>query len=73
MVNINYKLLITYIFCVKSPVLLGFLLLITVKESDGKTSKHPVIDFDFVSAVENFCTDFGYKLTDIIAVVVIDQ
>lgn len=29
MVNINYKLLITYIFCVKSPVLLGFLLLIT--------------------------------------------
>jgi hypothetical protein len=28
-VNINDKLLITYIFCVKSPVLLGFLLLIT--------------------------------------------
>ena len=30
MVNINDKLLITYIFCVKSPVLLGFLLLITL-------------------------------------------
>jgi Ni2+-binding GTPase involved in maturation of urease and hydrogenase len=47
--------------------------IITVKESDGKTSKHPVIDFNFIDAVENFCRDFGYKLTDIIAVVVIDQ
>ena len=47
--------------------------LITVKETDGTISKHPVIDFNFVSAVENFCADFGYKLTDIIAVVVIDQ
>lgn len=47
--------------------------IITVKETDGKTSKHPIIDFNFISAVENFCTDFGYKLTDIIAVVVIDQ
>jgi Ni2+-binding GTPase involved in maturation of urease and hydrogenase len=47
--------------------------IITVKESDGKTSKHPVIDFNFIDAVENFCQDFGYKLTDIIAVVVIDQ
>jgi Ni2+-binding GTPase involved in maturation of urease and hydrogenase len=46
---------------------------ITVREPDGKTSKHPVIDFNFVAAVENFCSDFGYKLTDIIAVVVIDQ
>ena len=47
--------------------------IISVKEPDGNTTKHPVIDFDFVSAVENFCTDFGYKLTDILAVVVIDQ
>ena len=47
--------------------------IISVKEPDGKTTKHPVIDFDFVSAVENFCTDFGYKLTDIVSVVVIDQ
>jgi hypothetical protein len=47
--------------------------IITVKETDGKTSKHPVIDFNFIDAVENFCADFGYKLEDIIAVVVIDQ
>jgi hypothetical protein len=47
--------------------------IISVKEKDGRTTKHPVIDFDFVSAVENFCSDFGYKLTDIVAVVVIDQ
>ena len=47
--------------------------IITVIEPDGKTSKHPVIDFCFIAAVENFCTDFGYKLTDIVAVVVIDQ
>lgn len=47
--------------------------IITVRENDGKTTKHPVIDFNFIDAVENFCTDFGYKLEDIIAVVVIDQ
>lgn len=47
--------------------------IITVKETDGKKTKHPVIDLDFVQAVENFCTDFGYKLTDVVAVVVIDQ
>jgi len=47
--------------------------IITVRETDGKTSKHPVIDFNFIDAVENFCFDFGYKLEDIIAVVVIDQ
>ena len=47
--------------------------IITVKEPDGKNSKHPVIDFNCIAAVENFCTDFGYKLTDIVAVVVIDQ
>jgi Ni2+-binding GTPase involved in maturation of urease and hydrogenase len=47
--------------------------IISVKENDGRTTKHPVIDFNFISAVENFCTDFGYKLTDIVAVVVIDQ
>jgi hypothetical protein len=47
--------------------------IISVKEPDGKTTKHPVIDFNFIAAVENFCTDFGYKLTDIVAVVVIDQ
>lgn len=47
--------------------------IITVKEQDGTRTKHPVIDFDFVSAVENFCNDFGYKFSDIVAVVVIDQ
>jgi Ni2+-binding GTPase involved in maturation of urease and hydrogenase len=47
--------------------------IISVKEPDGKTTKHPVIDFNFIAAVENFCQDFGYKLTDIVAVVVIDQ
>ena len=47
--------------------------IISVKEPDGKTTKHPVIDFNFIAAVENFCHDFGYKLTDIVAVVVIDQ
>lgn len=47
--------------------------IITVREPDGTRTKHPVIDFDFVSAVENFCTDFGYKFSDIVAVVVIDQ
>lgn len=47
--------------------------IISVKENDGRTTKHPVIDFDFIRAVENFCSDFGYKLTDIVAVVVIDQ
>lgn len=48
-------------------------LIVTVKEQDGKTTKHPVIDFDFISAIENFCADFGYKYSDIVAVVVIDQ
>lgn len=47
--------------------------IITVKEPNGKTTKHPVIDFNFVAAVENFCADFGYQLTDIVAVVVIDE
>jgi Ni2+-binding GTPase involved in maturation of urease and hydrogenase len=47
--------------------------IISVREPDGRTTKHPVIDFNFIAAVENFCTDFGYKLTDIVAVVVIDQ
>jgi hypothetical protein len=47
--------------------------IITVKETNGTTSKHPVIDFSFVAAIENFCTDYGYQLTDIVAVVVIDQ
>jgi hypothetical protein len=47
--------------------------LITVRETDGKTTKHPVIDFTLIQAIDNFCADFGYKLTDIVAVVVIDQ
>lgn len=47
--------------------------IITVREPDGKTSKHPVIDFGIVPAIENFCADFGYKLTDIVAVVVVDE
>lgn len=47
--------------------------IISVKEPDGRTTKHPVIDFNFIQAVENFCADFDYKLTDIVAVVVIDQ
>jgi hypothetical protein len=47
--------------------------IITVKEPDGKNSKHPVIAFDFIQGIEDFCTDYGYKLTDIVAVVVIDQ
>ena len=48
-------------------------LIITVREPDGTSTKHPVIDFTMIQAIENFCTDFGYKLTDILAVVVIDQ
>lgn len=47
--------------------------IITVMETDGKKTKHPVIDINFITAVENFCFDFGYQLTDIVAVVVIDQ
>jgi hypothetical protein len=47
--------------------------LITVKEPDGKISKHPVIAFDFITGIEEFCQDYGYKFTDIVAVVVIDQ
>jgi len=48
-------------------------ILITVKETDGKTSKHPVICFNFIDGIEEFIQDFGYKITDILAVVVIDQ
>jgi hypothetical protein len=47
--------------------------IITVKEPDGKTTKHPVIAFNFINGVEEFCEDYGYQLTDIVAVVVIDQ
>jgi hypothetical protein len=48
-------------------------LLITVRENNGQSTKHPVICFDFVAGIEEFCQDFGYKITDIVAVVVIDQ
>jgi hypothetical protein len=47
--------------------------IITVKEQNGTRSKHPVICFDLLQGIEDFCTDYGYKLTDIAAVVVIDQ
>jgi len=47
--------------------------LITVREPDGSSTKHPVICFDFVSGIEDFCQDHGYQLTDIVAVVVIDR
>jgi hypothetical protein len=45
----------------------------TVKEQDGSKTKHPVICFNLIQGLEDFCTDYGYKLTDIVAVVVIDQ
>ena len=46
---------------------------ITVREKDGTSTKHPVIAFDFISGIEEFCQDFGYQFTDIVAVVVIDR
>jgi hypothetical protein len=47
--------------------------LITVRETDGTSTKHPVIAFDFITGIEEFCQDYGYKFTDIVAVVVIDR
>jgi hypothetical protein len=47
--------------------------IVTVKEPDGTKSKHPAIGITFIDAVEDFCHDYGYKLNDIVAVVVIDQ
>lgn len=46
--------------------------IITIKEDNGSTTKHNVIDFSLIAAMDNFCTDYGYKLTNIVAVVVID-
>ena len=48
-------------------------LLLTVREPDGSSTKHPVICFDFITGVEEFCQDNKYQLTDIVAVVVIDR
>ena len=47
--------------------------IITVKETDGRTTKHPVISFNLIQGIEDFCQDYGYQLTDIKTIVVIDQ
>lgn len=47
---------------------------LTIKDpATNKSESHYVICVNFIQGIEDFCTDFGINMNNIVAIVVIEQ
>lgn len=47
---------------------------LTIKDpATNKSESHYVICVNFIQGIEDFCTDFGINMNDIVSIVVIEQ